>query len=45
MLNKCNKLISLIVRLKNIKRKLNIRFLYNYKIEDALNFKIIKKKL
>ena len=45
MSNKRNNLISLIARLKIIKRKFNTHFSYNYQIDDALNFKIQKKKI
>lgn len=44
MLNKRSELILLIVRLKNIKRKSNIDFLYNHKSENNLNLKLLKKE-
>ena len=44
MSNKRNDLISLIARLKIIKRTFNIHFAYNYRIDDILNFKAQKKE-
>ena len=38
-----NKLISLAARLKNIKRRINIRFSYSYRIEEAFNSRNYKE--